>query len=182
MCIFDSLDRLFRHHVALRPSIVILSVFNKHKIRLTQLRINTLKDIIIPAVSGVVKVMAVVLYVKTAPKHDILLQRISARIGVIMFLRGVFDLVSTFSPHDKSSLLSKALKGSIDPAWLVFPKQEEPLSVKDVERNIARYSCLHIYYNEALLKQPVRSKGKEGSKAAAIDVIRTWVRDPSING
>ena len=100
--------------------------------------------------------------------------------GAIMLLRGVFDLVSTFSPHDKSSLLSKAFNGSVDPAWLVHPKQEQPLSVKDVEPNIGRYHCLHSYYNEAVLKKPIKGKGKAGSKLAALDTLRAWAQDPSI--
>lgn len=103
--------------------------------------------------------------------------------GALLLLSGVLDLAAALKPNDQSSLLAKAFNGTIDPEWVVYPKTDKPLSVKDIEPNsryVQRHACTYSYYNEALLKKPLRGKGKASSKAAALDQLKTWAQDPKI--
>ena len=101
--------------------------------------------------------------------------------GALLLLSGILDLAAALKPNDQSSLLAKAFNGTIDPEWVVYPQTDKPLCVQDIEPGVVyRNSCSHIYYNEALLKKPLRGKGKADSKAAALDVLKTWAQDPKV--
>ena len=104
-------------------------------------------------------------------------------LGILMVIFGlvsiVRDLIKKLSKNN--AFETSAVDGKLKPEWVIWPSTDESIDVTPVPGNLQnRHHFEYISVGEKELRKPEIGKGKENSKAHALDVLRIQARENHI--
>ena len=101
-------------------------------------------------------------------------------LGILMLIFGLVSIVRDVAKKlsKKNTFETSAIDGKLKSEWIIWPPTEESIDVTPVPGNLQnRHHFEYIYVGEKELRKPETGKGKENSKAHALDVLRIKARE-----
>lgn len=105
-------------------------------------------------------------------------------VGILMLISGLVGLIRDLirKKSKTNAFETLAIDGELKPEWIIWPYTEKSISFNSAMnfQNINRHHFEYIYVGEKELQKPETEKGKENSKAYAMDVLRRQAREHHI--
>ena len=104
--------------------------------------------------------------------------------GILMLISGLVGLIRDLirKKSKTNAFETLAIDEELKPEWIIWPYTEKSISFNSAVnfQNINRHHFEYIYVGEKELQKPETEKGKENSKAYAMDVLRRQARENHI--
>ena len=101
-------------------------------------------------------------------------------LGILMLIYGLVNIIRDMIKKlsKKNAFETSAIDGKLKPEWIIWPSTDESINVTPVPGDLQnRHHFEYIYVGEKELRKPETGKGKENTKAHALDVLRIKSRE-----
>ena len=105
-------------------------------------------------------------------------------LGLFLFGAGMYGVIRTAFSRvaAKEKLAPAAVSGKLKPEWVICPQTEQEIDVTEVSGAAVTHFYTYQYVGEKELRKPPEGKGKENSRARALDTLRTWAAENRVFG